>query len=516
VRQAAPAPVRPRRQWGWLGLAAAGALAVAGGLFFLFWTHRTAPQPAESEASLPPGSIRLTSSDHTLEARFEQARSGALRCVYKGDAVGSWYAANWYDRTTEDRYAFYMRDVAHQSTGAAALGLTAETRNMLHRFAAAVSSKRRYCGFWGINKDGFPAPIDYRSDSDFYYCLPANFDVMRACYQQYLWTGDESYFDSVFSSFYDRSVADYVAAWDRDGDGLIESHLEPGARGRGSYYQFAPKALVGADMVAVQYWGYLTYARVQERKGARGSLSQRVADQYRAKADELRIRYNTAWWDAAHSQYYSMLLPDKSYYSGYIPDSSLFALMSGLTEPGARTESTLDSLIANRSSYEPTQSYFPEVLFQYGRNDAAYRFLMEISSPDFAPHTMPEMVFATVGAVVTGLMGVAPAAPAGTLETLPHLPQGLDWVRLEHVPVLANQLAVLHRGRSETALTNQAGPALQWKASFPAAGDVSLPKILIDGSAVPAAVERRRGQNIVTVTVPVKPGQTRTAKYPAI
>jgi hypothetical protein len=54
---------------------------------------------------------------------------------------------------------------------------------MLRRFAASISASRDWCGFWEINKDGFPAPIDYRDDPHFWYCLPANFDVMAACYR---------------------------------------------------------------------------------------------------------------------------------------------------------------------------------------------------------------------------------------------------------------------------------------------------------------------------------------------
>ena len=90
-----------------------------------------------------------------------------------------------------------MRDTSHQSTGAAVLGLSGHTLNMLHRFAGSISQTRDWCGFWEINKDGFPAPADYQDDRHFWYCLPANFDVMQACYRQFLWTGDRTYLDAV-------------------------------------------------------------------------------------------------------------------------------------------------------------------------------------------------------------------------------------------------------------------------------------------------------------------------------
>jgi hypothetical protein len=74
---------------------------------------------------------------------------------------------------------------------------------MLRRFAGSISRERNWCGFWEINKDRFPSPADYRNDSDFWYCLPGNFDLIRACYRQYLWSGARGYFDAVFSVFPD-------------------------------------------------------------------------------------------------------------------------------------------------------------------------------------------------------------------------------------------------------------------------------------------------------------------------
>ncbi len=503
---------RPRRR---LWLIAAAALAVCAAAAFLLVATRSGPaRQAGGTAPPPVGAVRLSSSDRELETRFEQARRQALRYVYEGDSVGSWYAGNWY----EDRYAFYMRDVAHQSAGAAVLGLARQSRNMLRLFASSVAFSRRWCSFWGINKDGFPTPIDYQSDSNFYYCLPANFDVLRACYEQYLWTGDETYFDAAFSSFYDRTVMDYVSTWDRDADGLVESRMEDrGVRGRASYNQSGTMPATGADMVAAQYRGYIAYARLQEHKGASGSLSHRVAEQYRAKAEQLRIRYNTAWWDAEGKQYYSMLLPDKTYSSGYTVEACLFPLLFGITEEGARTAGVLDRMIAQSSIDEPPLSYFPEVLFRYGRNDAAYRFLTLISAPSFASHRMPEIAFATVGATVNGLMGVEADAPARSVETMPHLPQGMDWVRLDRLPVLHNEIEVLHRGVTETALSNQSGPPLQWKACFPAGSPSAAARLVVDGAPMEAAAERRgNGQPVLCVTLPVKPGQTRVAKKASV
>jgi hypothetical protein len=468
---------------------------------------------ATASASLafgsPPGSVVLESSDPQLVRGFTWAKERALGYVYTGDAVGE-----WYDSTAENRYAFCMRDASHQSIGAAVLGLTRHTRNMLHRFAASISPSRNWCGFWEINKDGFPAPIDYKDDAHFWYCLPANFDVMQACYRQFLWAGDQSYFDSTFSDFYDRTVTDYVAAWGGDRDGVMESSPQVRPRGIPSYHQEPPQPLVGGDLVAAQYVGYVAYAAIQQQKGTHGSLSRKLADEYIAKAQALRVRYNTEWWDPIQNRHYSVILADRSFYRGYIAEANIFALLFGLTDEGLKTEAALDSLERNRPPLDQNLSYFPEVLFQYGRNDSAYQDLLELTDPNFRSRGMPEVVFAVVGATATGLLGISPDAPHATLKTLPALPKAVEWVKLAHVPVLHNEVTVEHRGVAETTVTNERGPAFEWEAAFPAGALDPSPRILVDDA--PVAAQVRQGMNhqtFVSVLVKVKPGQARTARY---
>jgi hypothetical protein len=503
---AGPGPVHATgRRWIWVGLAAAVVLALAAA--WRFAAPPRAGETATAPARTPTmGAVDLRSSDARLERTFLGARQRALSYVYTGDPVG-----DWYDSTAGNRYAFCMRDVSHQSIGAAALGLTGHTRNMLGRFAGSIARSRDLCGFWEINKDGFPAPVDYSNDSDFWYCLPANFDLMRACYRQFLWTNDRAYFDAVFSNFYDQTVTSYVEAWDRDRDGVMEGRLKPRRRGIPSYYQEDPAPLIGGDLVAAQYMGYLVYASIQEHKGHPGSLSRKLADQYRAKAEALRIRYNTEWWNAVRNRYHSALLPDRTYYPGYIADSNAFALLFEITEEGLKTEAALDCLEKIPPVFDQTRSYFPEILFRYGRNDAAYRFLLELADPGFRSRGMPEISFAVVGAAVTGLMGVQPDAPRGTLATLPRLPHEVQWVRLARLPVLQNEVAVEHRRLAQTSVTNMAGPRFYWKAAFPA----SAPgKILVDGIRVPVSREHQvNGQAAVSAIIAVQPGQTRIARF---
>ena len=124
-----------------------------------------------------------------LEAAvFDWARQQALAYAFSGDPVGDWYEA-----ALPGREAFCMRDVSHQSMGAHALGLSGHTLNMLRKFAENISESKDWCSYWEIDRYGLPARVDYKDDTQFWYNLPANFDVLDCCYRMYLWTGDRTY-----------------------------------------------------------------------------------------------------------------------------------------------------------------------------------------------------------------------------------------------------------------------------------------------------------------------------------
>src|SRR5690606_24671108 len=169
-------------------------------------------------------SIDFSCSDPKLTQAFQWAKEQALAYAFEGDPVGKWYEA-----ALPGREAFCMRDTAHQATGAHFLGLAEHTYNMLYKFAVNISPSRDWCSFWEIDRHDRPAPVDYTDDADFWYNLPANFDVLDCCYRQYCWTGDRRYLEHpVFLEFYDRTVDDYVRTWDRDGDGFPEWYPEYG------------------------------------------------------------------------------------------------------------------------------------------------------------------------------------------------------------------------------------------------------------------------------------------------
>jgi hypothetical protein len=452
--------------------------------------------------------IELDSSDSRLIEGFRWAKNQALAYVFTSDPVGPWYEA-----ALPGRQAFCMRDTSHQSTGAQILGLAAYNENMLRKFAQNISASRDWCSYWEINKNNVPAPVDYVNDHDFWYNLPANFDVLSACYRQFLWTGNSAYLDPVFMNFYTRTVNDYVTKWDVNGDGLLEHLPKYGHRGIASYEeQHIGQTKVGADLVAAQYAAYRDYAKIQLLKG-----SQSVAKEFFAKALHLRSVYNKGWWSDARGAFSAAIGNDGQLVVELSPGSGsnvLFSLYCGLIDAGHKR----DAAVAEISLRLPINdkatggveegSYLPEIFYKYGRADIAYQALLNLIDPSLKRRDYPEVSFAVVGACTTGLMGIKPDATMKKVETFPQL-AGVDWVELKHVPLFDSMISVRHIGNRKTIFTSESGAALQWRASFPG----KIEKLTVDGKPTPAKSGKRPGGTTESWTmVEVASKQNRTVE----
>jgi len=445
------------------------------------------------------GRVAFESSDQRLAAGFEWAKRQALAYVFHGDPVGDWYEA-----ALPNRYAFCMRDVSHQSTGAQVLGLAPVTANLLRKFAFNIADARDWCTFWEIDKWDRPAPVDYTSDSDFWYCLPANFDILTCCYRQYLVTGNRAYIeDPVFLNFYERTVSDYIRRWDKNGDGIPESNRKYGRRGIGSYTEeLALHALVGGDLVAAEFAAFQAYGHIQELRGDPG-----VAAKYQRKAILLRAQYNEKWWNPKKDRFYTALLQDGSFHER--DPVSPFDLWFGIPEEGLRRERALDRLLGQSASDVEELSYIPEIAYRYGRNAAGYAALMRLIDPKLERREYPEVSFAVVGAIATGAMGVQADAAGHMVETLPRLTLDTAWAEVRHLPVLDNQIGVKHWGSDATQFTNESGPPIQWKAGFPGQAEA----LMVDGRRTARLTGRSvTGQQESYVLLTVVKGQTRKVR----
>jgi hypothetical protein len=460
----------------------------------------------EKKAESP---LALETSDAALAAAFAWARSQALDYVFPASIYGD-PAGDWYEAALPSRFAFCMRDVSHQATGAQALGLAAFNRNMLGKFARGLSPSRDFCSYWEIDKWDRPAPVDYKNDEDFWYNLPANFDVLDACWRQYLWTGDRTYLeDPAFRTFYRLTVKDYIAAWDRDGDGIPEHRPEYGSRGLGGYDEgpFADRTAHGADLVAAQVRALDSCAGLLDL----GS-DPAGAEALRRRAAALRARFDDEWWSATRSRYADFRLSDgrlafeEEFWGGVFP------LYFGLIPAGPRREATLRRILEDEPEGIEVESYLPEIFYRYGADEAAYARILALADPAKKRREYPEVPFAAIGAITSGLMGVHPDARTRTVETRSGLTGATPYAELRGLPVFDSTVTVRHEGKRKTSLTLGTGGPVFWKAVF----DGAWPALEVDGAPRAASTGTdEAGRPISWVTVEISAGGAVSVSVPA-
>jgi hypothetical protein len=476
--------------------------------------------------------LTLASSDAQLAESFTWAARQASAYAFEDDAVGPWFEA-----ALPGREAFCMRDVSHQAMGGHALGLQPHVRNMLKQFAGSVSDARDWCSFWEIDRHSRPAHADYRDDRDFWYNLPANFDVLDACYRMFLWSGDPAYVtDPVFVTFYDRTVTDYVERWSL---GLDQVMTRPrlmnrspapdadakfaGSRGIPGYNEETDDFVAGLDLLAAQYAGFHAYARIQE---ARGNFAG--ARTWLAKAADVKAFVNDRWWDAKNDGFYDHLRTNHTLAARGPNAWNSAELYWPVAADGEHLRASLARLVGrigrSRSGPIEEQSHHPEILYRFGAADVAYDQIMDLSRADRPRREYPEVSYSVVGAVVTGLMGVGvdPVTPgreaalldyfAGqTVMTLPQLTSKTAWAELRRLPVRANDITVRHVGVTATVFTNDRGPAVVWRAAFPGRFDT----LAVNGTGVEASrLVLPPGREASYVRVVVAPGMSVRVEVP--
>ena len=362
-----------------------------------------------AQAVAPLSSLQFESSDKKLVQTFQWAKSQALAYAHDGsDPVGPWYEA-----ALPGRNSFCMRDVSHQTTGAAALGLYPANLNMLERFAAAVSPARDWAGYWEIDRSGHPSAADYVSDDDFWYNLPANFDLLDAAVRMWMWTGNDVYLnDPRFRNFYEKTATAYLKTWDLQPDRVLKRsrimhrRLQEGkfvrARGIPSYTEGREDFNVGTDLLAAEYRAFESLRLV-----ALSRHREKLAAQYGHTADEIaHLIEHKAWSEEGH-HFMGFFHQDGSAQGS----GDTMALYFGATSElhhirGALTH--IESPEYLKSIGIEEESYLPQIFYRYGEKAAAYERMMDLSSPDKNRREYPEVSFAVIGALVSGMMGVEP------------------------------------------------------------------------------------------------------------
>jgi hypothetical protein len=438
-------------------------------------------------------SLTLESDHHQLVEGFIWAKNQALSYAHENDPVG-----NWFEAALPGRNAFCMRDVSHQTYGALMLGLEPHLKNMMHKFCVNISESKDWCSFWEINKQNLPAPVDYKSDQDFWYNLPANFDLIDACYRAFQWTADTSYLhDPDFNNFYEKSLNEYIRTWDTDNDGLMESPESNHPRGIATYWEAGgPHAETGADLVAAQIAAFKAYAKILLAKGLPNESARHFS-----KADKLYNQFNENWWYAEQKRFYTSHLKSEVFDTTLIPAMQIFSLYWDAVDQNRRPP-----LFANLKEGINVEenSYLAEVYFANGFIEQGFKQLMKQLDPDLPRREYPENSYTAIGTIVKHLIGLDSYATEDAILTRSGLPEEITWIKMKNIPVQNRLISIMQVGHEETEILLEKGEPILWHARFAGAHE----RLMINGRFRKAFVNSDdRGNKETQIAIMLKQGE---------
>ncbi|MCD2421835.1 hypothetical protein LQ567_03620 [Niabella pedocola] len=420
-------------------------------------------------AGAQPASLAFRSSDTALQNAFYRAKKMALRCRGNpSDPVGPWYEA-----ALPARNAFCIRDVSHQCIPAEVLGMHAENKNIFSRFVSHISESKDWCTYWEMNRNGAPAPEDYRNDREFWYNLNANFELIHACWRMYLWTGDTRYInDPVFKTFFDLTATRYLERWKLQVDSLLTRPVYLNApvpfnaadyfhrcRGIPSYYEAIHDVKMGIDLVAAIYRGLTSYAAMQ----VIWKQDQKAAF-YRQKAAAYREQLDAVWWNDTTNRYHTYYAAGGTFGSG---EGETYLLWYNALTDSSRIRHTIRHLLNSKWNVE-NRSYLPYQLARYGYGKQARENILFLANPTTERHDYPEVSFGVIEGLVQGVMGIAADARENRITTLYNHPS-VDTCELSNLAVLSSRIGVRH-WNGGTTFVNNGHSVIYWRASFRGTG----------------------------------------------
>jgi hypothetical protein len=420
--------------------------------------------------------LEFRSSNQKLKEAFDWAKKKALSYAHdNSDPVGYWYEA-----ALPNREAFCMRDVSHQAIGAEILGLGTHNYNMFLKFARNISEEKDYCTYWEINRYDKPAPVDYENDQDFWYNLPANFDLVQSGLRLYKWTGNKDYLTNPdLKNFYELSMNEYIDHWDLADDKILGRNrrlhlINDGANSRFGTNRGIPtyneggrgETLLGIDMTASIIAAYRAYSEILKLNGVINESKE-----YRDKAVKTKEFLDVFWWDPEKLEYRSIFYSDGSFDYFWVGEQQAFLhyllYFDAISDEGKKMkivkdyEENFDRLIVE------LKSYLPIIFYENGKSEIADQMIVDLCSPENRRRDYPENSFTVIEHITRGLMGIDADASSNSFSTEPRVAKDDDWAELKHVPLLSNKVSVKHVGRSMTMAKNEGSGAVGWTAKIP-------------------------------------------------
>ncbi len=402
-------------------------------------------------------SAKFTSDNERLCKGFEWAKAQAEAFV-RDEALGG----PCYEASLPGRDSFCMRDYSHQSVGAHCLGLFEHNKNMMRAFTDGISESKDWCTFWEITSEGKPTPVDYTSDSDFWYNLPSNFDIMDTASRLYDLTGDSGYILSPSAvNFFKITLEKYIPKWDRDGDGIVDRVDSDGRRGIASYEEAGTTGYASAsDALALEYSAFIAAARMFSLKDD----LEKAADCLK-KAKRLHDIFTNEWWFSKEQRFYEFRNADGSFNPKRSDGNLMTPLRTGIITDSRQIEGQFRSLMEfEEAMIVEIRSYMPMLLWKYGKDDEAMRVWLKMTDENYQRREYPEVSYAAIEALLCGYMGISANFDRRVLKTRSACS---ETSRVTCFPLWNGSVDVCHEKREKTVITNRSGYDLTWVAEFP-------------------------------------------------
>lgn len=461
--------------------------------------------------------FHFNSSDKDLAQTVDWAKNRALSFSHDDkDPVGYWYEA-----ALPNREAFCVRDVSHQSIGAEILGLRFHNLNMILKFCENISKSKNYATYWEINRYNKPAPVDYNDDKDFWYNLPANFDLIYAIKRLHNWTRNDQYINNpVIKNFISLSLNEYVKEWQIDSNHALSRnrymYVQPmnefnknrfgNSRGIPTYYERGNKlSYLGIDLTA----SYIAAIKSQIEILKLQNSDKRNIDKYVKQLDRELNFLNTFWWDDTQNAYKSIIYQDKTHEFYSIGEDEAFhhyLLYFDVLEENKRIFDIINWYQENQHKLIiELKSYLPILFYQYGNSELANELLKELCSIKNTRRNYPEISFTVIEHITRGLMGID--ANQNRIETISRLAQNQNWASVRGIPIRGSVIGVKHEGKNKTIFENLGDKEIVWKVKFE--GDYNM--IEVNKNKVSAFKENEYGKLISYAMVSVEPNKKITA-----
>ena len=456
--------------------------------------------------------LQFNSSNTTLVKAFKWAKTKALSFAHDGsDPVGFWYEA-----ALPKREAFCMRDVSHQSIGAEILGLSKHNYNMLHKFAENISEEKDYCSFWEINHYNKAAPVDFESDQDFWYNLPANFDIIFTAYRLYKWTGNEAYIvDPTLNNFYQLSLNNYIQRWELNADKITNRDrslhvLDDSYNSRFGNKRGIPtyneggrgETLMGIDMTASMIAAYNAYAAILKIDGKNEASNEYIQN---SKIEQEFL--NNFWWDEDMGEFRSILYEDKTFDYFMVGDNQAFIhylLYFDVIKDQEKIRTIVNQYAEKyHQLIVELKSYLPIIFYENGHSNLATKMVIQLCSIENQRRDYPENSFTVIEHITRGLMGINADATSNSFTTYSRLEKNDEWAELKNILLIDNKISVMHNGHSKTTASNVRGKAIKWIAKFPGTHDF----LNVNGVKTLCSVSVIKGETYSYCDIVLKEGQ---------